>query len=105
MIYASGLLILFGVGNSIWSLVTHQVTVARLPLLWYRLATKTTLALIVANYVVREIFRVDGLPRGLTAVGTVLVLLLIGLDWAVEDFVDRWEYRQIIRSEAEKRLR
>lgn len=104
LIYGIAIFILFGVANTVYSLSSSQVTVIRKPLAWYRLAIKLTLALIVVNYVYEQVLGVTGLPRGLTTFGTVIVFLLIGFHWAIEDFVDRREYHQLLRVEAEHQL-
>lgn len=101
-IYLSAAVLVFGVTNTAYTLAGKAVTAARRPLYWYRLATKIMLTAIIVNYVIRDVFQVPGLPQGLTAIGTVMVLVLIGFDWAIEDYVDRAEYRQIVRLEARR---
>lgn len=104
MVHLVGLCIAFSVCNVIWSLVQRQVTTARRPLTFLRLGMQLTLLLLYVNYWIREIWGREGLPRGLTAIGTVMVFLLVAIDGIVSEYVNRNEYRQLLRIQAEHEM-
>jgi hypothetical protein len=102
LVHLVGLIVVVTLVLSIRRLITRRVTTARRPLTVYRLGIQLTMLAIYLNYLVQRVWNVSGLPRGLTAIGTVLVFVLIAFDWLVTDRVDGNEYEQLLRHEAER---
>lgn len=96
-----GVAMIFALGNIIYTLATKQVTTARWPVYWFRIPWTVTLVILYGNYVVVEYWEGSGLPRGLTAIGTVMIFLLVAADLNLSLFIDRVERNQIFRREVE----
>lgn len=102
MIHMAGTLVFLAAMADGWALATGRVTAARRPLYYYRGFVKTLLLAIYLDYVFREVWGANGLPDGLTSFGTVMVFFLIGLEWVLTWVVDRYEYTQVLKAEANR---
>lgn len=103
LMHVAGALVAFSVYLDAQALVRNRVTVARKPLVVYRGAVKTLMLAIYVGYLSQQVWGVV-FPRGLTAFGTAMVFFLIGLEWVVTWYVDRNEYYQLVRGEANRML-
>jgi len=105
MLHAVGALVFLTFLRNVLQLRRGRVTTARKPLYWFRISNQIMLLLIYGNYLFREVYGEDrGLPRGLTAFGTLLVILLIGGDWWASNNVDETEFDQLLRLQATHEL-
>lgn len=84
----------------VWSLVKHKATVARKPIKYFKLGAWILMLGLFANYVIRDFFGQEGLPRGLTLTGTFMAIATMIFVAIAEEVIDRDEYEQVVKLEA-----